>query len=58
MIMQFLFAPVWLGPIDIRYKGVAFLFGEKKLFVDITDSNRIVKKMCRFLALSFRALTV
>lgn len=40
------------------YKGVAFLFGEKKLFVDITDSNRIVKKMCRFLALSFRALTV
>lgn len=55
MIMQFLFAPVWLGPIDI---WVAFLFGEKKLFVDITDSNRIVKKMCRFLALSFRALTV
>ena len=25
-----LFAPVWLGPIDIWYKGVAFLFGEKK----------------------------
>lgn len=23
-------APVWLGPIDIWYKGVAFLFGGKK----------------------------